>query len=71
MHRYKKVFKQEIHDIFLDELKRKLGEIVPAGTRDEDVLIEIEKDYYSGYYDDYIVDTYLVISIKEEIPEKK
>ncbi len=71
MYKYKEVFRKEMNYFSLDELKKLLAEAVPTGTKDEDVLFEIEKETYSGYYDDYIVDTYLVISVKEEVEEKK
>lgn len=71
MFTYKQIFKQEFSYYTLEGLKSILTKVVPAGTKDEDVLLEIEKDIYTGYYDDYIVDTHLVISLKTEIAEPK
>jgi hypothetical protein len=68
---YKQVFRREMRYFSLDELKKIMIETVPVGTKDEDVLFEIEKETYTGYYDDYIVDTYLTISVKEEVKKKK
>lgn len=66
MYRYKEVFRKEINYFSLFDLKRILLEVVPAGTKDEDVLLEIDKETYTGYYDDFIVETYLVISVREK-----
>ena len=71
MFTYKEVFRKEMNYFSLDELKKLIAGVVPAGTQDEDILMEIEKETYTGYYDDVIVDTYLTISIKEEVQETK
>lgn len=68
---YDQVFRKEMGCFSLDELKKILSEVVPAGTKDEDVLIEIEKEDYTSYYDDLIIDLYLVVSIKQEKKAKK
>lgn len=60
----------DIHDIkyehstladFLTMIKQR----VPEGTKDEDILIEVDTDTTTGYYDDIIVDVEMKISIKD------
>ena len=46
---------------FLELVKRN----VPEGTKPEDICLEFEADYYKGYYDDYIIESELEISIRK------
>lgn len=71
MYNYKEVGRKEMTYFSLNELNEWLKEIVPSGTKDEDVLIEIEKEQYTGYYDDVITDIYVAVSVREEVQPKK
>jgi hypothetical protein len=42
---------------------------VPEGTKDKDILIEVDTDSSTGYYDDIIVDVKMKISIN--VSDKK
>jgi hypothetical protein len=61
------VFKHDIKysGFTLEELLTWVRDHVPAGTKNEDVSLEVEIDQSSGYYDEVIVDAELTISVEK------
>ena len=67
MKKWEVVFKHDVkyNDFTLAELLTWIRDHVPAGTRNEDVRLEVEIDQSSGYYDEVIIDAELRISVEK------
>ena len=53
--------------ISLPKLLEWIKDSVPAGTKDEDIELEIEVDESHGYYDDIIVEVDMVLKVLQEV----
>jgi hypothetical protein len=50
----------------LSEFLKLIKQKVPEGTKDEDILLAVDVDETSGYYDDIIVSAEMEVSVKVE-----
>lgn len=60
----------DTHDIkygyfTLEEFLEQIRQNVPDGTKDEDILLEVDVDDTRGYYDDVIISVEMKVSTKK------